>query len=489
MDRPEPEPVPEPVGKLTIGEGVTEDDFEKFPGEVGFILNTREIAKKGYKPTQAVLTIQGNHGDYSQTIDLDEVAFMGQIKIPLEGLSEEAEKELKEGISVSADIKDANGTSILSQNFSAVIFKANPEPKMVDATSLSETAEISTIALKENSPYYIQQVGSDGKPLKKAVKHYKTIVSVFGAPKPTGLLAVTNYVEFLGVEDEPEMIFNFVPIPGEPNTYALKLQTEQKFLGLAQVYQTGYYTAPIVSPYTTLAELQNSGSYDNYKFLIEKESEGIYSIKSHSVSWKDKAGLGINITSGETTYWRIVSNSLEWSVEEVGTTILSPILSEPTTDFGANSTLTNCGSGTLEQTVGIDQSESITNYVGWEENFSLTASSSMSVTATIGVSFTAGFFGAKAKYSGSLSTTIDASVSMTESSSEFGGSEKTLEETIFFERKVSVPPGKASLVYDVAQFYDNTLVQFVQRLRLRANDNGKPLSGEEIQSQLKFSRF
>ena len=39
MDRPEPEPVPEPVGKLTIGEGVTEDDFEKFPGEVGFILN------------------------------------------------------------------------------------------------------------------------------------------------------------------------------------------------------------------------------------------------------------------------------------------------------------------------------------------------------------------------------------------------------------------------------------------------------------------
>jgi len=78
---------------------------------------------------------------------------------------------------------------------------------------------------------------------------------------------------------------------------------------------------------------------------------------------------------------------------------------------------------------------------------------------------------------------------MTSESSFSGESENEVTETIFFERTVTVPPGSASLVYDVAQIYDNTKVEFVQRFRLRATESGDSLSGEELRSQLQFSRF
>ena len=46
----------------------------------------------------------------------------------------------------------------------------------------------------------------------------------------------------------------------------------------------------------------------------------------------------------------------------------------------------------------------------------------------------------------------------------------TAEESLFSERTVTVPSGRASLVYDVFQFYPNTKVNFVQRLRVEGMD-------------------
>lgn len=101
-----PTPNPGPENGLEIGEGLTADDFEKFPGEVGLILNAREIAKKGYIPTQAIVTITATHGDYSETIDLDAAAFMGQVSISLEGLTDAAVTELQEGVPVRVKVQD-----------------------------------------------------------------------------------------------------------------------------------------------------------------------------------------------------------------------------------------------------------------------------------------------------------------------------------------------------------------------------------------------
>ncbi|MGD1947976.1 MAG: hypothetical protein ACFB0A_17355 [Croceivirga sp.] len=233
---------------------------------------------------------------------------------------------------------------------------------------------------------------------------------------------------------------------------------------------------------------------EEYKFIIRKVANGVYNIVSKPaervIRVRSGVGFVLNDNPGDDiVLLRIISNSLAWSAEDIGTTFLAPILSAPGTDFGANSTLTNCGNGELSQTVGSDESVSSTNSIGWEEKFSLTASATTSVSATVGTEFEAGFFGNTANYNASVTATAEVSASMTSESTFSGESEEEVTETIFFERTVTVPPGSASLVYDVAQIYDNTKVEFVQRFRLRATESGNSLSGEELRSQLQFSRF
>ena len=61
---------------------------------------------------------------------------------------------------------------------------------------------------------------------------------------------------------------------------------------------------------------------------------------------------------------------------------------------------------------------------------------------------------------------------------------------IFRNAPITVPPGSASLVYDVYQYYENVRVDYVQRMRLSGIDeNGKALSGEAIKSMFQFTRF
>ena len=54
-----------------------------------------------------------------------------------------------------------------------------------------------------------------------------------------------------------------------------------------------------------------------------------------------------------------------------------------------------------------------------------------------------------------------------------------------------MPSGSASLVYDAFQFYQNTKVNFVQRLRVSGVDSltGAVLTGDEIRSQFQFNSF
>jgi hypothetical protein len=159
--------------------------------------------------------------------------------------------------------------------------------------------------------------------------------------------------------------------------------------------------------------------------------------------------------------------------------------------FKFNSTLTNCGQGSLSQTVGSAITESRERVIGWEESLSITTSNTVSVSATIGVAFDAKFFGTGASYNASITAGYQYSRDVTSSSSNFEEYKNTIEETIFAERTVIVPSGSASLVYDAFQFYENTKVNFVQCLRISGIDSqtGMSLSGDEIRSQFHFSGF
>ncbi len=467
--------------EIVLTTGVTADDFEQYSGDLGMVINTRNIAKKGYKPTEAVITVDATNGDYSETVALDEHSFLGQIKLSVADLSEVAVTELKEGVPVSITINDENGNPIITQDLSAIIFSENAQPNELNVADLEETPENQVIALSENTPYYVQVVDETGVPQARAMRVNRTAGF-------DDILTRTSNPTWEGVSVEPDFIFNFIPVENETNTYFIKLQEYGRFIGVSNdsdklVKMFGF---------NSIEDVLNAPTTDFYKFIIEKVSEGKYIFKSKITGKTLKVIGGVGMAAddeGNEAYWRIISNTLDWETSLLGIKYLSPMVGQPATSFGANSTLTNCGNGSLTQTIGSAEKATSVNTVGWEERFSLTGSVSTSVTATIGMEVEAGFFGNSATYNAELSSTVEASVSMTSENSSFNETQESIEEDIFFERTVTVPSGSASLVYDVAQIFNDTRVQFVQRVRLKATESGVAASGKALQSQLQFSKF
>lgn len=482
--------------------GISADAFDTYEGDVGLVIDAREIAKKGYKPTKATVTVNATHGNYSQTIDIDPISLLGQIKIPLAGMSVTAKNELIDGILVSSEIKNASGNTIIQDPETVISFQSNPSIKTVNATNLTETQENAKINLSENTHYYFQALNANGEPIAEAMKHNtKTGWS--------DVMTITRIVTFSG--DEPILNFTFVPISGEDNTFAIRLkngrflqyksQFWQDYSGMI-LFQKTLNSGPIASSLTSFSAVQSSPNYNFFKWKLVKLDTGIYQLQNvNGVAVKVAPGVGlttqnvVNTPTGSITAtsvnWRLISTTIDWSVQNVGTNFLEPILPKAQTGFEFNSTLTNCGQGSLSQTVGTAITETRSRVIGWEESLSITTSNTVSVSATVGVEFDAKFFGTGASYNASITAGYEYSRDVTSSSSNFEEFESTVDETLFAERTVTVLPNSASLVYDVFQFYPNTKVNFVQRLRISGVDSqtGKSLSGEEIRSQFHFSGF
>lgn len=122
--------MPDTDAEIIIEPGITSDEFETYNGEVGMVINVRDVVRKGYKPTEAVIHIDAKTGDYSQAIPLDAFAFMGEIKIPVKDLGDAARKELSEGVPVSVTLKDKDGKEIMSNvSLSSVSFLATRSHK------------------------------------------------------------------------------------------------------------------------------------------------------------------------------------------------------------------------------------------------------------------------------------------------------------------------------------------------------------------------
>ncbi len=501
-DDPTPDSGNQGTGEIVVTDvGVKADDFDTYPGDVGFVIDARELAKKGYMPTQAVVTVNASHSNYSQTIDIDPITLMGQIKISKEGLSEAAISELTNGVSVTSVLKNTNGETIMTDPEATVSFLSNPNARTVNATSLVKTTEHATINLSENTTYYIQSMNPDGSPDNNAWRHLDT--------PGFDQVITANVAQFNG--NEPDRGFTFIPIPGEFNTFAIRNKASSRFvrMGLLSITTSswaGGHWGPYLSTLNNFAGVVSHTDYDHYKFKFQQTDDGSYIIRAvglanDSINQIPGFGLSasnwvVNTVNGiryddEPRTWRLISTTIDWDVQNIGTNFLEPILGPAQTAFGFNSTLTNCGQGSLSQTVGTEINEQKEETVGWEESLSFTSTSTTSISATVGVEFEAGFFGASASYSASVTAGYDHTQSETQTSSEWLSKTKTDTENLFSERTVTVPSGSASLVYDVYQFYDNTLVNFVQRLRISGIDSktGLALSGEEIQSQFHFSGF
>ncbi|NAS10523.1 hypothetical protein [Poritiphilus flavus] len=501
--RPEPEQEQEEgEGELTTSAGTSADRFDTYAGEMGIVLDTRELAKIGYIPVTAEIDIDAQTGDYSQTIEIEPITFMGQLKLIKEELTQEAIDELESGVLVSWTIKDMDNVTITSGS-RTTSFGSNPSPIMAMADGLAETDESRRVNLSEDTSYYFQPIDGDDNPEPGQSMSVR-------ASNQSFIMTSASGTEFNGSEDDRN--FSFVPIPGKANTFAIRIKSGGRFLYSGTIINTA--TVNLVTGAYSHLGLAASDVTDfnliqsnlDFQFKIEKIDTSIYELQNSSGTAVRMApnvgltfdmvlrplvfGVGNNISS-QPIRWRLISTTIDWRVENVGTSFLQPILGEAETDFKFNSTLTNCGRGGLSQKVGVETTEIETGTVGWEESLSINTTNSISISTSVNVEFDAKFFGKGAKYNASITAAYDYGRSVEETSTKFGEKSEEVGTKAFSERTVTVPSGSASLVYDAFQFYQNTKVNFVQRLRVSGMDSqtGRDLTGDEVRSQFQFSGF
>lgn len=477
------------VGEIVESEGIKKEDLETYQGSIGIVIDARNIAKKGYSPKTAQLTIDATSGDYSQTVQLDPFSFLGQIKLELEDLSEDAITELMGGVIVMAEFFNESGTSIFNKSLGVQSFQSNPNPVKVNVNDLEDLN--TDIILNPNTAYYMQGVDANGIPQAWALRNRRTDDEFNGVLQ-------TFEVNFSGSNEEPESLaqFYFEQESSEefPNRFRIRQKGTDTYLRSRTITTSGLSGSNIV---TTSYEVIQSGFGENTftggRFNLEKVKDGVYRLQPNDGASNYGFTEGVGLTRGGEgeIFIRLISATIDWEVQNVGTSFLEPILSEAKSDFKFNSTLTNCGQGGLSQTTGVNITEKENGTVGWEESLSINTTNTVDVGATVGVEFDATFFGTGATYSASMSLDYGYSRSVTESSSNFEETSQEVGTEVFSERTVTVPSGSASLVYDAFQFYENTKVNFVQRLRIRGVDSqtGLSLSGDEISSQFQFSGF
>lgn len=58
-------------GEIETGSGISATELNEYPGDLGLLIDTRNIAKKGYNPTKVILDLEATEGDYDQEVSVE----------------------------------------------------------------------------------------------------------------------------------------------------------------------------------------------------------------------------------------------------------------------------------------------------------------------------------------------------------------------------------------------------------------------------------
>ncbi len=468
-------------GEIEEINGVTPEELGSYAGDLGILINARDLEKKGYNPAKVSISTSATKGNYDQVIDIDPFTNMARLSIPVESLTDEQEAELSNGVGVDLTVLDEANSTIITESYSILSFEENGNQIDIDASNLSYV--IKDLEFKDNMRHYLQVVDTDG--------NYSDIVvwKPSSAQDNNVILEDRASTFWPGTTSEQYFLHKF---PNTENTFAIYSANTNRYLATDSNDNTLRQSGAVSYP----EGLSDNTLHQRYRFIIRKETNGLYTINdmggnpmrpyynSGAISWRTNS-------SNPPQYFRIIGLDVEWSVQQLDTKHLSPILPAVETSFGFNSTLRNCGSGNLEQQVGIERSVETTYRTSLTESIGLSGRTTTSINASVSATAEASFFGNGGSVTGEVSTGLEVSVEA--SSTTTIASEQSVSETrtFFSTRTVTVPAGSASLVYDAYQTYSNVRVPYVKRLRLMGEhtQTGEALKGEEIATQLYFTGF
>ena len=95
--------------EIEEGEGLTEEAVEHDQGAIGISISARAIARKGYDPCYADITVNANTGDFSKSVSIDSLTNIAYLSYKNEDLTSEQKEELSDGVNVSVMKKSVLG--------------------------------------------------------------------------------------------------------------------------------------------------------------------------------------------------------------------------------------------------------------------------------------------------------------------------------------------------------------------------------------------
>ncbi len=483
----------EPVNTATEGtvevlpSPIQTSDFETDPGEIGISLSTRNIAKLGYSPAKIRVEFPQTAELRTQELNIDPYLNISPVRLDNENLDEALKSKLEEGVPVTVTVLDAANKVIQTESFPKYSFKSNADSREITVASLAD--QFTKIRLASDHLYYIQAVSENNQILgaPNANAYNSSNIDV-----PLDFLNL-NALDYTTQATKKATSFYFDEV--DEGVYNISVREGDRIF---YVYVSYNATARLLMQ-TFKNHAINGGNtkpakFSNYRFRIKKAGNGLYSLISEfnneTLTLSNKQWYADS--SKDAAYFRFMDFEIAWNVESVGFNYLQPVLPPSSTQTSYNSTLRNCSTGSLVQTVGSSRSIETTEVAGWEERFSVATSTSLSTTLTLGMEVETRFFGNAATARAEISGTYASSNSVTTTSSTNGQFSTSESRNLFQDREITVPPKTAIAVADVYQEYNNITIPYVQRFRISGRydqGNGAALSGEELLTQFAFNTF
>ncbi|KQC29492.1 hypothetical protein [Flagellimonas eckloniae] len=482
-------------GEIETGEGINVDEVEKDNGELGLMVNAREITKKGYNTAFADILVEASTGNFSQVdLPIDEFTNLATLRLEIDDLTAEQEAELRDGVDLVVTVKDASKAVLEVLNFTKTSFTDSPDELIMNGEGLEDLTDV--VKFRSDIPYYIQMVSEDG--------------TVYGGPDNSFYLSNTGTDRMITVRDiddidygndtttayyieeisEKPGVFSLGVRDGENKLYAYLSKGSTEGTLLIQTRRNRVINGSDTNP--------SDLNLTNYQFRIEKAGPGMYTISTELPTFDQNplklAGENSRfaiVANSPVVYFRIISLAVDWDVQELETRFTQPILPPANTDAAFNSTLRNCSSGELVQTVGQSETLTSTTFTAWEDTFSVSTTDTYSISATVSAEVEGSFFGNSATYGVEVTGGYEFSKSETTTNTKSGGLENSRSVTVSTERSITVPSQRATQVSDLYQTYRNIKVPFVQRFRIRGDfqEDGSALDGEEILTLFNFNSF
>lgn len=463
---------------------------EEVAGLIGLVVDTRPIFKKGYMPTQVELSFD-DYEDRNTTLEVDARTNLAILTMDIDSLTDEELESFREGVSLTLSVVGENPDTgeanvelaRILEDGGRVDDSNRPFPVDTDLPYIKRP-----LSLKEGTPYLLQVEGacSPGVLSRYSVNFDGTLWDG----------CESCFASLPYQPNDSYFQYALVAVEGKEDTFLIKREgLDDGYLGLR---------------FTTSSGMDALGSSlgpkpieDAIEFVFEQDEDGwikirmtdppeyvTYQSSENSSGLCDAEDLVRSEISGlPPARFRLISDDIDWEIEDLGTNFSPPILPPPRVQFALKPTpVRNCGSpATVTQTVGVTETKTTTTTVSTSESLELFSSDKVSFDLKVGFEIGAEPF----------KETVEASESFELTTSETSRTENTWTTTetkeveVSIEQSVELPPDTAVEVTETLYSIDDVRTPFVQTVRIRGTYKGTSdaLSSAEIVSQMFFNFF